>query len=318
MSLINSVVISSGHGLYVRGAHGVIDEVDEARTLVDRLGKELAFCGIDTTIFHDDVSATQQENLNRIVDFHNSKVRDLDISVHFNAFEQTSDAKGTEVWHKCHEPLAAALSEAIALSGGFKNRGAKQTNELAFLNGTAAPAVLLEICFVDSTADCTCYENFFEDIVQAIVNLLSSGEADTQPDPEPVFYAKGRASYFGGPNDTGVDDDEGLAFIYEIGDAPHLFLPEQPTGATGLARRLNPFVSYVACRWDYEKTSKDALLMARAKVKSTKTGISLLAFPADWGPHQDTGRIADLSPSLMEALGIDTDDEVEVTFPAEE
>ena len=36
---------------------------------------------------------------------------------------------------------------------------------------------------------------------------------------------------------------------------------------------------------------------------------------ADWGPHVDTGRVADISPGLMEALGIETDDEVEVKFP---
>ena len=44
----------------------------------------------------------------------------------------------------------------------------------------------------------------------------------------------------------------------------------------------------------------------------------MLAFPADWGPNEKTGRIADLSPGLMDALNIDTDDEVEVIFPYEE
>jgi N-acetylmuramoyl-L-alanine amidase len=316
---VNSIVISSGHGLYVRGASGVIDEVDEARKVVDRLADELNGRGIMTTTYHDNVSRTQSENLERIVSFHNSKVRDLDISVHFNASSgETDDPIGTEVWHLCHEPLAAAMSEAIAFGGGLKNRGAKQTGDFYFLNHTAAPAVLLEICFVNSAADCECYQVNFEAIVQALANLTSSEEVDTTPDPEPLFYARGKASYFGGPNDLGVDEDEGLAFIYEIDDAPHLFLPQQPTDATGLARRLNPFVNYVACRWDYQTTSKASLLQARAKVKATKTGIELFAFPADWGPHEDTGRVADLSPGLMESLGIDTDDEVEVVFPAEE
>ena len=54
------------------------------------------------------------------------------------------------------------------------------------------------------------------------------------------------------------------------------------------------------------------------RVKATKTGIALEAYPADWGPNEKTGRIADISPGLMEALGIETDDEVEVTFPYEE
>jgi hypothetical protein len=52
-----------------------------------------------------------------------------------------------------------------------------------------------------------------------------------------------------------------------------------------------------------------------ALVRAVKTGIALSAFPADWGPHVDTGRVADISPGLMEALNIQTDDEIEVIFP---
>jgi hypothetical protein len=52
-----------------------------------------------------------------------------------------------------------------------------------------------------------------------------------------------------------------------------------------------------------------------ALVRNTKTGLALTAFPSDWGPHQDTGRVADLSKSLCDDLGIKTDDEVEVIFP---
>lgn len=132
-----------------------------------------------------------------------------------------------------------------------------------------------------------------------------------------VFLAQGRASTFGGPNDEGVAPDEGLAFIYEIEDQPFLFLPMQPPGTTGLARRLNPFVHYVACRWNYEETPKEMLRRNVAMVRSVKTGIAMAAWPADWGPHEDTGRVADLSPSLMADLGIETDDEVSVIFPGE-
>jgi hypothetical protein len=32
----DSIVISSGHGKYVRGASGLLDEVDEARRVVER------------------------------------------------------------------------------------------------------------------------------------------------------------------------------------------------------------------------------------------------------------------------------------------
>jgi hypothetical protein len=55
-----------------------------------------------------------------------------------------------------------------------------------------------------------------------------------------------------------------------------------------------------------------------ALVKSLANGVFLTAFPADWGPHETTGRIADLSPKLMDDLGLTTDDEVEVIFPYRE
>jgi N-acetylmuramoyl-L-alanine amidase len=129
----------------------------------------------------------------------------------------------------------------------------------------------------------------------------------------------GKCSWFGGPDDTGVAPDEGLAFIYELDDAPHLFLPEQPPGTTGLARRLDPEKFYIACRWDYEQTSKEELLELRVVVRAPKTGKQFIAEPADWGPHEEkTGRVADLSPGLMAALGITTDDEVEVSIPVVE
>lgn len=134
-----------------------------------------------------------------------------------------------------------------------------------------------------------------------------------------LLTVKGTCSWFGGPDDDGVDEDEGLAFIYDYDEAPHLFLDEQPSGTTGLARRLDPDVHYVACRWDYDITPKEMLADSnlRALVRNPKTGKQILAWPADWGPHEDTGRVADLSPAVMDELGLATDDEVEVTYPVE-
>jgi hypothetical protein len=125
----------------------------------------------------------------------------------------------------------------------------------------------------------------------------------------------GPVSSFGGPNDTGVAEDEGLAFISSIEQAPHLFLPYQPDGTTGLARRLNPYIHYIACRWNYDEAPPAMLLSEVALVRAKRTGIELTAFPADWGPHENTGRVADISPGLMDDLGLQTDDEVEVVFP---
>ena len=78
----------------------------------------------------------------------------------------------------------------------------------------------------------------------------------------------GKVSWFGGPDDEGVAPDEGLAFIYKVEDAPYLFLDEQPEGTTGLARRLDPEVFYVACRWDYDDTPREMLLENQASVRA--------------------------------------------------
>jgi N-acetylmuramoyl-L-alanine amidase len=306
------IVISSGHGLQVRGASGIIDEVDEARRVVANVASYLRRIGYQVIEFNDDTSTTQSENLDTIVNFHNAQDRDLDVSIHFNAFEPTDKAMGVEVLYLSQEDLARRVSAAIAEAGHLYNRGPKYRDDLAFLNGCDEPAILIETCFVDSTADCGEYEEHFEDICRAIAHV------GLRPPTEMAFSAAGKCSWFGGPQDDGVSADEGLAFIYDVEQAPHLFLPRQPQGTTGLARRLDPDVFYIACRWDYDTTPKTMLddKDKKALVRSVKTGKALLAWPADWGPHEDTDRVADLSPALLAALDLDTDDEVEVVYPA--
>src|SRR6516162_2606440 len=120
------IVISSGHGKYVRGASGLIDEVDEARKVVEEVSKWLAAGGHEVVVFHDDTSTTQNENLNTIVNFHNSQDRDLDISVHFNAYTPTDGGRGSEVLYVTQENIATRVVEAICSVSGLINRGAKK------------------------------------------------------------------------------------------------------------------------------------------------------------------------------------------------
>jgi N-acetylmuramoyl-L-alanine amidase len=321
------IVISSGHGKFVRGARGDpvppnLDEVDEARRVVENVANYLEEARVDVITFHDDVSQSQGENLDRIVDFHNSQDdHELDVSVHFNAYEQTNKPMGTEVLWVTQEDLARKVSAAIAGAGGFTDRGPKYRDDLAFLNGTREKALLIETCFCDSVADSELYREYFDEICSAIAEAISGediaeGPEPPEPEGEVLFSTRGRCSYFGGPRDTGVDADEGLAFFYEVEDAPHLFLPHQPPGTGGLARRLNPGLFYVACRWDYSETPKDYLANPQRQALVRAQGREFLAWPADWGPNENTGRVADLSPGLMRALGLETDDEVEVIYPA--
>lgn len=313
-----SVVISSGHSQICRGASGVLDEVDCARAVVDKVAEKLIKRGVKVKTFHDDTSEDQSTNLNTIVDFHNAQSRQLDISVHFNAFEYCQEGRGTETLYKSQTTLATQMSSAIAKAGELINRGPKLRHDLFFLNECAMPALLLEIVFCDSEEDARLYNEHFDAICDAIAGVLKHVEGEkVAPSTGPLFTAKGKVSWFGGKTDEGVKIDEGLAFIYDVMEAPHLFLPYQPEGTTGLARRLNDEIFYLACRWSYDVTPTEMLLSKKALVR-VPGGIELTAFPSDWGPHSSTQRICDVSPGLMRALKIQTDDTVEVIFPAPE
>ena len=177
------IVISSGHGKYVRGASGVLDEVDEARKVVEHVADELRTRDVEVTTYHDDVSQSQNENLNRIVDFHNSNQRDLDVSVHFNAYVETDNPMGTEVLFVTQPALAGEMSAAIADAGNLIDRGAKKRTDLFFLNNTEMPAILIETCFVDSSADADAYQQQFDAICEAIAGVLGGAEEVTDPPP---------------------------------------------------------------------------------------------------------------------------------------
>jgi len=179
-----SIAISSGHGLKVRGASGYLDEVNEARRVVDRIHTLLTQAGVKCAKFHDDVSTSQSANLNAIVNWHNRQTRDYDISVHFNAYQTTSKPMGTETLYKSSagNSLAIKLSPKIAAAGTFLDRGPKYRSDLAFLNGTAKPANLIEVCFVDSSVDANLYRQRFEQICIAIAETIS-GQQVTEPPP---------------------------------------------------------------------------------------------------------------------------------------
>ncbi len=137
---------------------------------------------------------------------------------------------------------------------------------------------------------------------------------------EILFRVEGKMSTFGGPHDLGMSADEDLALFTKLDlkdpKYAYLFLPAPPPGTSGVGRRLNPDQYYFACRWNYADTPKEFLRRALARVENPQNGRAVDARPVDWGPHPSTGRVADLSPGLAAALGLDTDDVVKITISA--
>ena len=55
---------------------------------------------------------------------------------------------------------------------GFTNRGVKIDAGLYFLNHTAKPAILIEVCFVSDPDDAALYLKHKDDIAKAIVQAI--------------------------------------------------------------------------------------------------------------------------------------------------
>lgn len=167
------ITISPGHWLPGTGARDLIDEVTEARKVVNRVVEILRNSGITVNHVEDNTSKNQQQNLNYLVTQHNKTNRKLDVSVHFNSASRTDRGLGVEVLYYDQKELAAKVSKAISDVSGLINRGAKERKELAFLRNTNKPAILIEVCFVNSTVDVAIYRRDFEKICQAIAECLA-------------------------------------------------------------------------------------------------------------------------------------------------
>ena len=170
----NQVNISSGHSINCQGMSDVINEVNEAIRVVNRVYDIIKANGKQCYKYHDTASSSSQ-NLANIVNFHNQYRDGIDVSIHFNAYSHTDNPMGVEVCYYNQSNLASEMSLGISKAGGLKNRGAKQRTGLYFLKNTKKPAILIEVCFGDSTKDCELYRANFEAICQAIAKTLIGG-----------------------------------------------------------------------------------------------------------------------------------------------
>lgn len=173
--MMSLITISPGHYSPGSGAKDIIDEVTEARKIVNRIVRLLQNVDIGVTHIEDNISKTQEENLEYLIAQHNNTTRKLDVSVHFNSTSGRHDTNiGTEVLYVSDKmkAFASQISKAISNASGLRNRGGKKRTNLAFLNNMNKPAILIEICFVNSTVDVSLYQNYFEEICIAITNEL--------------------------------------------------------------------------------------------------------------------------------------------------
>jgi hypothetical protein len=109
-------------------------------------------------------------------------------------------------------------------------------------------------------------------------------------------FVKGLVSSFGGPDDTGISEDETAALTGER------------------LRDLKDDDYYCAMRWCYPPQGRSFWANRRLLVINPINQKAVVVRAIDWGPHTKTGRTIDLSPKCLSVLGLETDYEAICAF----
>ncbi|WP_332933915.1 N-acetylmuramoyl-L-alanine amidase [Clostridioides difficile] len=183
------VVIIPGHTLIGKGtgAVGYINESKETRILNDLIVKWLKIGG--ATVYTGRVD----ESSNHLTDqcaIANKQETDLAVQIHFNSNATTSTPVGTETIYKTNNGKTYAERVNTRLATVFKDRGAKSdVRGLYWLNHTIAPAILIEVCFVDSKADTDYYVNNKDKVAKLIAEgILNKSISNSQGGGENKVY----------------------------------------------------------------------------------------------------------------------------------
>ena len=178
--------VNGGHTRRAPGASGYLDELTEDRLVKDALVAELRARGHEVSDSTTD-EATVMDDLREQCRLANASGAELAVSVHLNSGGGT----GPECWHWTGNAETAELSQrvadSVAAALGLPSRGAKASQVFYWLLHTDMPAVLVEVCFVDSAGDAEAYRRVGPAAVaRAIADAIVGGAAQPTPEvPEP-------------------------------------------------------------------------------------------------------------------------------------
>lgn len=177
--------IDKGHSTWDKspcGAIGLLNESKENRLVGDKVIGKLRALGHTVIDCSCDSASDVNEQLAAIVNKANAQKLDLFLSLHLNAGGGT----GAEIYTtntSGAKQEAKKLIDTYCNKTGFKNRGHKY-KELYVLRHTNAPAMLLEMCFVDTENDFKRWNNLG---VETIANIIVEGITGQVPsENEPV------------------------------------------------------------------------------------------------------------------------------------
>ncbi|KMT21170.1 N-acetylmuramoyl-L-alanine amidase [Clostridium cylindrosporum] len=139
------------------GGVGIRNEVEETRKVGEKLIRYLECMGHRIVNVTVDYADTQEESLSERVRRANAQRLDLFVSLHFNKFN--GERNGSEVYTYRGRRLPAAVRTLNNLGNlGFKKTGIFDGSKLYLIKNTKAPAMLVEIAYIDSPIDMEIYD----------------------------------------------------------------------------------------------------------------------------------------------------------------
>lgn len=152
------ICLDAGHGATTPGKRSFDSRLQEHefnRAIVDRMKPILEKKGYKVILT---APTNADVPLNKRCDIANKGQADIFVSIHANAVGKTwNDANGWEVivceLNGNSEALAKCFEDESAVLG-LRNRGIKVNDNLAVLNGTRMPAVLVEHGFFTNKEEC--------------------------------------------------------------------------------------------------------------------------------------------------------------------
>ncbi|MGG0302194.1 N-acetylmuramoyl-L-alanine amidase [Bacillus albus] len=193
--------LHGGHNSIVQGAnYGNRKEHIMDRQVKDAVAAKLRALGHTVYDDTDEVGTTQAQNLNNIVSKTNSHDVDLVVSFHLNSYD--TKANGVEVLYYDQQALSAKVAAQLSKDIGWTNRGAKERKDLYVLANTKAPAILIELGFIDNEADMAKWDP--DKIANSIVYALTGQSSGTTPPSKQNIIQTGAFSPYETPDVMGA------------------------------------------------------------------------------------------------------------------
>ena len=185
------VVVDAGHGGYDSGARGPRGTLEKDMNLDVALRLRSALEAAGLTVFttrEDDTFVDLYERAN----FGNNLLADAFISIHHNAWAVPGGRRGTETYYFHEGPserLATFVEEELTRALGTVVGGVRQ-RRFVVVRETTAPAVLVEVGYIDNSAEEALIrqpefrQKAAEAIARGLQRFFSEPEAASAPLPE--------------------------------------------------------------------------------------------------------------------------------------